>query len=496
MATSDKSGHIAIIGTGFSGLCMAIALKRRGIHDFTLFERADDIGGTWRENTYPGAACDVPGVLYSFSFAQNPNWTRVFPPWDELHTYLRSVAERFDLLRHIRFRTEVCEMRFDERTLTWDLHLASGETVDACVVVNGSGGLSRPFIPRLTGLESFAGTTFHSARWRHDHNLVGKRVAVIGSGASSIQFVPEIASRTDALYVFQRTPHWIMPRGDAPLSAATRATFARSPARQRLQRWRTYWEFESLARAFLGNRKLIERFRASALEFLHAQVPDPRLRAQVTPDYDPGCKRRLVSDEWYPTLRRDNVHLVTDTIAEVRPRSVVTSDGTEHEVDTIVFATGFTPTDFLAPMKVFGRDGVELLDAWREGAATKLGIATSGFPNLYFLNGPNTGLGHNSVVFMIEAQARYIASAIHRMRQAGIDAVDLDRRARDRSYTSTQKRMRRTVWASGGCTSWYQSADGRIDTLWPATTVEYWLRTRFFRMSDYRRLTTQEGRST
>ncbi|MCX4850625.1 NAD(P)/FAD-dependent oxidoreductase [Streptomyces sp. NBC_00893] len=493
MAISDKSGHIAIIGTGFSGLCMAIALKKKGIHDFTLFERADDVGGTWRDNTYPGAACDVPSVLYSFSFAQNPNWTRVFPPWSELHTYLRSVAERFDIMRHIRFGTEVSEMRFDDRTLRWELQLSSGESADVSVVVNGSGGLSRPFIPQLTGRESFEGTVFHSARWKHDHDFAGRRVAVIGSGASAIQFVPEIAPRADALYVFQRTPHWIMPRGDAPLPASTRAMFARSPMRQRHRRWKTYWEFESLAWAFLGNRRLIERYRTSALDHLNEQVPDPELRAKVTPDYDPGCKRRLVSDEWYPALQRDNVQLVTDAIAEIRPRSVLTSDGTEHEVDTIVFATGFTATSFLAPMKVFGRGGVELLDAWKNGAATKLGIATSGFPNFYFLNGPNTGLGHNSLVFMLEAQARYIASAISRMRKAGVGAVDLDHRAQTRSYASTQKRMRRTVWASGGCTSWYQSADGRIDTLWPATTVEYWLRTRFFRMSDYGRLTTREG---
>lgn len=493
MSPRSSGDHVAIIGTGFSGLNMAIQLKKKGIDNFTVYERADDVGGTWRDNTYPGAACDVPSVLYSFSFAQNPNWTRVFPPWSELHDYLRSVAQQYGLMPHIRFGAEVSEMRFDERRLQWNIQLASGETVEAAVVVNGSGGLSNPAIPRIPGLESFEGTAFHSAEWRHDHELSGRRVAVIGSGASAIQFVPEIAPATESLHVFQRSPNWIMPRGDAPVSAATRTTYARHPFRQRVQRWRTYWANEKLASAFLGNEKLIEQYRTQALAYLEEQVPDPQLRAQVTPDYDPGCKRRLVSDDWYSALQRDNVHLVTAGVEEIRPRSIVDSDGVEHDVDTIIFATGFQATSFLAPMKVFGVGGVELSDAWRDGAATKLGLATAGFPNFFFLNGPNTGLGHNSVVFMIEAQARYIASAVSHMRRKGIGALDLDRSVQSRSYAATQKRMRRTVWASGGCTSWYQSADGRIDTLWPGTTLEYWLRTRFFRKSDYRALTTSKG---
>ncbi|MFE3059442.1 flavin-containing monooxygenase [Nocardia sp. NPDC059239] len=490
MAISDTNGHIAIIGTGFSGLCMAIALKKKGIHDFTVFERSDDIGGTWRDNTYPGAACDVPSVLYSYSFAQNPDWTRIFPPWSELHDYLRRVADEYGLIPHIRFGAEVAEMRFDEAGLGWTLQLASGEEVFAAVVVNGSGGLSNPFVPRLTGLETFEGVAFHSAQWQHDLDLTGRRVAVIGSAASAIQFVPEIAASTESLIVFQRTPNWILPRGDAPLPEATRAAFARSPWRQRWSRWRTYWVFERLASAFLGDRRRIENYRHAALAELERQVPDPALRAKVTPAYDPGCKRRLVSDAWYPALQRENVHLVTDAVSEVRPGSIVTATGEEHEVDTIIFATGFQPTNFLAPMKVFGWGGTELSDTWRNGAATKLGIATSGFPNLFFLNGPNTGLGHNSVVFMIEAQARYITSAIRHMRRYGIAALDLDRTVQRRAYDHTQWRMRRTVWASGGCTSWYQSEDGRIDTLWPGTTVEYWARTKIFRKSDYHRLTT------
>lgn len=493
MSPRDNSGHIAIIGTGFSGLCMAIELKKKGIDNFTLYERANDVGGTWRDNTYPGAACDVPSVLYSFSFAQNPNWTRIFPPWSELHTYLRSVASQYDLLPHIRFGVEVSEMRFDERRLGWNIQFSSGETVDAAVVVNGSGGLSNPAIPHIYGLESFEGTAFHSAEWRHDHELAGRRVAVIGSGASAIQFVPQIAPAAESVHVFQRSPNWIMPRGDAPLSVATRKLYARYPFRQRLQRWRIYWANEKLASAFLGNERLMEQYRTQALANLEAQVPDPELRAKVTPNYDPGCKRRLVSDDWYPALQRENVHLVTAGIEEIRPRSIVDSNGAEHEVDTIIFATGFQATNFLAPMKVFGVGGIELSDAWRDGAATKHGMATAGFPNFFFLNGPNTGLGHNSIVFIIEAQARYIASAVRFMRRAGIAALELDRSVQNRSYAATQRRMRRTVWVSGGCTSWYQSADGRIDTLWPGTTLEYWLRTRIFRKSDYHVLTTEKG---
>ncbi|MFX0578436.1 flavin-containing monooxygenase [Nocardia nepalensis] len=492
MALSSTDGHVAIIGTGFSGLGMAIALKKKGIHDFTLLERSDDVGGTWRDNTYPGAACDVPSVLYSYSFAQNPGWTRVFPPWSELHTYLRTIAEEYGLMPHIRFGAEVTEMSFDEGHLSWQLQLASGESMAARFVANASGGLSNPFIPHLAGMETFEGESFHSAQWRHDLDLAGRRVAVIGSAASAIQFVPEIAAKTEALYVFQRTPNWILPRGDAPLPEMTRKTFARSPWRQRLVRWRTYWEFERLASAFLGDQRRVRDYQAAALTYLQREVPDPVLRAKVTPNYDPGCKRRLVSDDWYPALQRENVHLVTEGVAEIRPRSIVTAAGAEHNLDTIIFATGFQPTNFLAPMKVFGWGGRELSDVWRGGAATKLGLATSGFPNLFFLNGPNTGLGHNSVVFMIEAQARYIARAISHMRQKNIAALDLDRAVQRRCYDRIQQRMRRTVWSSGGCTSWYQSEDGRIDTLWPATTVEYWVRTKFFRESDYHRLTRKK----
>lgn len=493
MSSRVNDGHIAIIGTGFSGLCMAIELKKKGIDDFVLYERADDVGGTWRDNTYPGAACDVPSVLYSYSFAQNPNWTRIFPPWSELLDYLRSVAAQYDLLPHIRFGVEVSEMRFDEDRLRWNIQFASGESVTAAVVVNGSGGLSNPYIPQLPGLESFEGAAFHSAKWRHDLDMSGRRVAVIGSGASAIQFVPEIAPHTETLHVFQRSPNWVMPRGDAALSPATRERFSRRPYRQRWLRWRTYWAFEKLASAFLGNRKLVEQYRSQALANLQQQVPDSDLRQKVTPDYDPGCKRRLISDDWYPALQRENVHLNTSGVSEIRPHSIIDSEGAEHEVDTLIFATGFQATSFLAPMKVFGREGVELSDSWREGAATKLGLASAAFPNLWFLNGPNTGLGHNSIIFMIEAQARYIASAVQYMRRKGISALELDRTVQTGSYAATQERMRRTVWASGGCDSWYQSADGRIDTLWPASTIEYWLRTRLFRKSDFHALTTGKG---
>ncbi|MCB8913081.1 NAD(P)/FAD-dependent oxidoreductase [Rhodococcus rhodochrous] len=484
--TTVTDNHIAIIGTGFSGICAAIKLKEAGIEDFVIYERADDIGGTWRDNTYPGAACDVPSVLYSFSFAQNPEWTRTYSPWNEIHDYLVKVSKDFEIDSHIKYGAEVSELRFDDSALNWTVSFTSGESVTARSVISCVGILSQPSIPQIPGLESFEGTSFHSAQWRHDHNLDGEKVAVIGTGASAIQFVPKIANDTEKLYVFQRSPHWVTERGDQPISTRTRRLYRRFPLLQRFERWRTYWDFETLSRGFLGNHpKAVENYREKALEFLAEQVPDPGLRAKLTPDYDPGCKRRLVSDEWYPTLQRDDVELVTERIAEIRPHSIVTTDGEEHEVDTIIFGTGFTGTSFLAPMKVFGRRGIELSDAWKDGAATKLGVATHGFPNLFIMFGPNAGLGHNSVVFMIEAQARYITKAVKRLLRSRGAALDLDLDVQTRWYEQTQKKMRKTVWVTGGCSSWYQSADGRVDTLWPDLTPKFWWQARLYKKSDF-----------
>ncbi|TKA04627.1 flavin-containing monooxygenase [Actinacidiphila oryziradicis] len=477
--------RVVIVGSGFSGLCVAIKLKKAGIHDFVLLEKESDVGGTWRDNTYPGAACDVPSVLYSYSFRQNPNWTRLFPSWRELHAYLREVVDVYGLRPHLRFGVEVEEMLFDEPSNTWTVNTSTGESIRTNFVVNATGVLSKPVVPEIAGLESFTGTMFHSARWDHDHDFTGRRVAVIGTGASAVQFVPEVAAQAGQLYVFQRSPHWVTPREDQEIPEARRRRYRRLPFVQRLERWRTYWEFERLARGFLGHPKVVEGYHQRALEFLRTSVPDDELRARLTPDYTPGCKRRLVSDDWYPALQRPNVELVTTGLSEVTADSVVLTDGTTRKVDTIVFGTGFAATDFMAPMKVFGVGGAEISDVWKDGAATKLGISTSAFPNLFMMLGPNTALGHNSMVFMIEAQTRYIVGAIRHALAKRIPAVELRPEVQEKAYRDTQRKMKKTVWVSG-CRSWYQSAEGRIDTLWPATTVSYWWQTKRFRPGDYR----------
>ena len=471
--------RIVVIGTGFAGVCAAIELKRAGFTDITILERAGEVGGTWRDNNYPGCACDVPAVLYSFSFAPNPDWSRIYCGHDELYGYLRRVADDYRLRPLIRFNTEVAELRFDDDTATWAVTTDLGETLTADIVVNGTGTLSMPAIPHLPGIENFQGDSFHSAYWDHDHDLSGENVAVIGTGASAIQFVPEIAPVAGTVSVFQRTPPWVMPRDDRFYSTRERALFRRLPFLQRLLRWKTYWEFEWLARGFLGQQKVVDEFRRRAEAYITESVTDPELRAAVTPDYDPGCKRRLISNEWYPALCRDDVDLVTAGIKEVRAKSIVTADEVEHPVDTIIYGTGFAATDFLSPMKVFGKGGVELSTAWKDGAATHLGVAASDFPNMFLVMGPNTALGHNSIVFMIESQVRYIVATLEHMRESGIGALQLKRDVQDKTYAEVQKRLAGTVWASG-CSSWYLKGDGRNDTLWPATTVEYWWRTKRF----------------
>lgn len=477
--------RVVVIGAGFAGIGAAILLRQAGYTDVTVLEQADEVGGTWRDNTYPGCACDVPSNLYSFSFEPNPDWTRAYPSQPEIEEYLVRTVDRHNLRPCIRFGTTVTELRWDDDAGCWEVHTAGGEVLTADVVLNGTGPLSKPSVPDIPGLDAFAGTVFHSARWRHDHDLTGERVAVIGTGASSIQFVPEIAPAAAHVDVFQRTPPWVLSRDDRPVPAWRRRLYARVPALQRLHRWRIYGRQELLALAFLGRPKVTERVIAMGTEHIAEFVDDPDLRAAVTPDYSPGCKRLLISNDWYPTLVRPDVDLVTSPIERIEPEGVVTADGELHRADTVVLGTGFAATDFLAPMRVVGRDGVELSEAWRDGAATHLGIAVAGFPNLFLLAGPSTGLGHNSIVFMIESQLHYVLGALRHRERTGHAVLDVRPDVQADSYREVQRRMGRTVWASG-CDSWYRSEDGRIDTLWPGFTVEYWWRTRRFDPGSYR----------
>ncbi len=470
--------RVVIVGAGFSGIGMAVRLLREGERDFVLLERADEIGGTWRDNTYPGCRCDVPSHLYSFSFAPNPSWSSTFSPQPEILDYLRGVARRFGVLPHVRFGTELESARWDEAEARWRLDTSAGE-LTADVLITAQGPLSEPRAPALPGIASFEGTTFHSARWNHDHDLTGERVAVIGTGASAIQFVPRIQPQVGRLHVFQRTPPWIMPHPNRRMSDLEHKLYERLPAAQLAMRAGIYWARETFVLQF-RNERMRRLATRMALRQLHAQVPDPELRAKLRPSYEIGCKRILPTDEWYPTLMQPNVELVTDSIREVRPHSIVSADGTEREVDTILFGTGFHVTDLPIAGKIHGRDGRSLAERWGGSPSAYKGAAVAGYPNLFFLVGPNTGLGHTSLVFMIESQINYVASALAAMRRRGARVVDLRREA-ESAYNAELDRMTEgTVWVSGGCSSYYIDANGRSSSIWPTFTWPFRRRTREF----------------
>jgi cation diffusion facilitator CzcD-associated flavoprotein CzcO len=468
--------RVAIVGSGFAGLGMAIRLREAGIEDFVVLERAHDVGGTWRDNSYPGCACDVPSHLYSFSFAPNPEWTSTFSPQPEILDYLRGCAQRYGVLPHIRFGHELLDASWDEDVQRWRLQTSRGD-LTAQLLVLGTGPLSSPAIPDLPGLERFEGTSFHSATWDHDHDLDGERVAVVGTGASAIQFVPQIQPRVGRLHVFQRTAPWIMPRPDRPLRSWERRLYRALPAAQLLMRASIYWARESFVLGFRHPRAMRLGQRL-ALRHLRRQVADPELRRRLTPTYRVGCKRVLISNDYLPALGRENVEVVTDAIREVRPRSIVTADGVEREVDTIVFGTGFHVTDMPAAERVRGRDGRALAEVWAGSPQAHLGAMVAGYPNLFFLVGPNTGLGHNSIVFMIESQCNYVLDALRLMEAGGAAELDVRPEAQAAYNAHIQEQMRGTVWTSGGCASWYLDARGRNTTLWPTFTWPFRERTR------------------
>jgi cation diffusion facilitator CzcD-associated flavoprotein CzcO len=475
--------RIAIVGTGFSGIGMAIRLLRDGETDFVLLERAEDIGGTWRDNTYPGCRCDVPSHLYSFSFAPNPNWSSTFSPQPEILDYLRDVATRFGVLPHVRFNTELESASWDEPEARWQLETSNGP-LSADVVIAAQGPLSDPSVPDLPGLDSFEGKTFHSALWDHEHDLEGERVAVVGTGASAIQFVPRIQPKVGKLHVFQRTAPWVMPHPNRVMKGFERKLYNALPAAQLAMRAGIYWARETFVLQF-RNKRMRKLGTRMALRQLERQVPDPELRAKLTPDYEIGCKRILPTDEWYPALQQPNVELVTDAIAEVRPRSVVTAGGEEREVDTIIFGTGFHVSDLPISGRLRGRDGRTLADHWDGSPRAYKGAAVAGFPNLFFLVGPNTGLGHNSIVFMIESQITYVSSALQAMRRRGAAVLDVRPEAQAAYNAELEEMTRGTVWVSGGCSSYYIDRNGHSSTIWPTFTWPFRRRTREFDEAAY-----------
>ncbi|MGO8994265.1 MAG: flavin-containing monooxygenase [Polyangiaceae bacterium] len=468
---------IAILGAGAAGLCMAIALKRAAIESFTVYEKADRVGGTWRDNTYPGAGCDVPSHLYSFSFEPKADWSHVFSEQREIEAYFEHCADKYALRPHVRFHTEIVGARFDEARGAWTLEASDGRVFEANVLVAGCGQLNRPKVPAIPGLASFAGTSFHSARWNHAHDLRGRNVAVIGTGASAAQFIPRIAPLAGKLSVFQRSANWVFPRGDRAYRDVERWVFARLPAIERLHRRGIYLSLEARFYSLVQDSFMSRFTEWMARRHLNAQIANPALRAALTPDYPVGCKRIVISDDYYPTLERPNVALVTSPIDRVTEDALVTQDGARHPADTIIFGTGFESTSFLAPIAITGRDGARLADAWRGGAEAHLGMTVPGFPNLFLLYGPNTNLGHNSILFMIECQVRYTLACVRRLAEKQLSWIDVRRDAARRSNERLQRAIAKTAWAAG-CTSWYKDETGKVTNNWSGPTLEYWWRTR------------------
>ncbi|MEU0487258.1 NAD(P)/FAD-dependent oxidoreductase [Streptosporangium sp. NPDC006013] len=462
------SPKIAIIGAGFGGLCMAIQLEKAGIRSYTIFEKGDNVGGTWRDNTYPGAGCDIPSHLYSFSFEKYSSWTRRFPEQPEILGYLERCADKYGVRSRLRLNTAVVAATFEESLGKWRVRTAAGDELFD-VVVSAVGQLNQPRLPDIPGMSTFNGAAFHSARWDHSVDLTGRRVAVIGSGSSAAQLIPKVAEVADHLDVFQRTPNWVIPKADAVFGSGARAAFRYVPFLQRAYREWIYRYAEITLYPALAGGWSSDPLRKRALEHLHDQVPDPVLRAKLTPDYPVGCKRIVADSKFYPALTRPNVDVVTDRITRIVPGGVETAAGL-READAIVYATGFETSDFLVPIQVTGRDGRHLAEEWKDGAEAYLGIAVPHFPNLFLLYGPNTNLGHSSIVFMIECQVRYIMGCLPQLVAHGPMEVRPETMATWRRSLETA--MERMVWQAG-CTSWYKNAAGRVTNNWPGTTTAY-----------------------
>jgi cation diffusion facilitator CzcD-associated flavoprotein CzcO len=485
-ALPDHVGTV-IVGSGFAGLCAAIKLAEAG-YDYLILERGDDVGGTWRDNSYPGCACDVPSHLYSFSFSPNPDWHHSFSRQPQILDYLRGIARDYGVLPHVRLRTPMTAARWDDATSRWLIETEQG-ALTADRLVSAMGPLSAPSIPQIPGIESFEGATFHSAAWDHDHDLSGERVAVIGTGASAIQFVPHVQRVAGHLALFQRTAPWVLPRRDRRYAKWERRLNHVFPAVQRAIRAQMYVFREFVLIGFL-KPKIFAKIERVGLRHMQSAVSDPQLRAKLTPHFRLGCKRVLASNDYYPALAADNAEVVTEPIVEVLPHGIVTAspDGTrtEHPTDTIIYGTGFRVTEPPAAEMIWGSGGQRLADLWSaEGMAAHRGLTIAGFPNLYFLVGPNTGLGHNSIVLMIEAQVRYLVDLVTRADRAGLGVVEA-RSSVQRAYNvELQRKLVGTVWDVGGCQSWYLDKRGRNTTLWPTFTFTFMKQLRTADLDEY-----------
>lgn len=479
--------RVLVIGAGFGGLAAAYELSKDGLAEVTVLEKADDVGGVWRENTYPGAACDVPSNLYSYSFARKTDWGRRYAEQPDILGYIRDTAERFGLRDLVRTGVEVTSAEYDDATATWRVATSSGEIFEADVLVPAVGQLSRPAFPSIAGLDTFAGPSFHSAQWRHDVDLTGKRVAVLGTGASAIQFVPRIQETAGHVTVFQRSAPYVVPKLDRAYTDKHHGAFAKVPGFAAAMRGAIWETTELLGYALTKSPPLARVLQALATRNLERHIKDPELRSKLTPDYQIGCKRVLFSSQWYAALACDNVSVETGAISEVTPAGVRTADGALHEVDVIIYGTGFKATEFLAPMTITGRGGRDLHAEWADGARAHLGMAVPGFPNMFLIYGPNTNLGSSSIILMMEQQARYIRQITEVLARAGGALAFEVRSDVEQAYDAgIQSRLDDGVWTS--CNSWYRNASGRVTTNWPGLVHEYQRRTRTAFLGDYRQV--------
>ncbi len=472
-----------MVGAGLSGICMAARLREAGVEDFAVIDRADEIGGTWRDNTYPGCACDVPSALYSFSFEPKADWSRLFAGQEEIRAYAHTVAERHGVVGHLRLGVEMEDAAWDEGAQRWRVRTSAGE-YEAQVLVAGTGPWHEPVYPDLPGLDGFEGEVFHSSRWNHDHDLAGRRVAVVGSGASAVQFVPEIAPAVERLHLFQRTPHWVLPKADRPLTRFEQRLLARVPGALRAFRAALYNLSELLGHG-LRRERAMRHLQRIGERHLERQVRDPELRAALTPSYTLGCKRTLFSNVYYPALARENVEVVPAAVAEVRANSVVGADGVEREVDTIVLGTGFKLLDMPIAKLLRGTDGQTMAEVWEGSPRGYLGTTVAGFPNAFVLLGPNLGNGHSSATVIMEDQARYVVDALRTMAALGLGSVDVLTSVQDEFNARVDERLAGTTWNAGGCASYYLDSNGRNSFMYPWSTLHYRRRTRRFDVRNY-----------
>ncbi|NEO37549.1 MAG: NAD(P)/FAD-dependent oxidoreductase [Moorea sp. SIOASIH] len=476
--------QVVIIGAGMSGICMAIKLKKAKIN-FVILEKSSQIGGTWRDNNYPGCACDIPAHLYCYSFEMKHDWNQVYPSQPEIFKYLEHCTSKYNIYPHIRFNQEVISANFNGQNCLWYVNTAEKETITANILISAWGGLNLPKLPNLNSLETFKGVSFHSARWNHSFDLTDKTVAVVGTAASAVQFIPEVAKKVKQLFIFQRTPNWITNRDDRTYSAQMQWYFKNLPILMQLHRGLLYLRNDLISFSLFTTGSFISKYLRKQLEKrIHQEIADYQVRDAVMPSYQPGCKRILINNDFYQSLNRKNVALITDNIESITTDSLVTEPGKDYKVDAIIYATGFNSLSY-KKIDIRGKNGESIAEIWGNEPEAYLGISVPNFPNFFSLLGPNTGLGHSSVILMVECQVNYIIGCLNKMLREDWKSLEVKEEAMRRYYQDLWKTMEKRVWTKENCMSWYQNKDGRVFALWPGNTIQYWWATRKPIFDDY-----------